>query len=81
MLQEFGETCSLFGREVEFHVGCVLLEAVEKLFSRRSHDVVDFVHLVQLVVAWEQREERQHFEEDSARTPKVHFVAVVTVCE
>ena len=43
-------------RKVEFHVSRVLLEVVQQLFVGRAQDVVDFVHLVYLVIAWEQRE-------------------------
>ena len=40
---------------------------------------MNLVDLVQLIVPWEQREERQHLKEDAAYTPDVHFVSIVAV--
>lgn len=42
---------------------------------------MDLMHLVQLVVPWKQREQRNHFEHDTANTPQVHLVAVEAVGE
>ena len=50
----------------EFSIGC-------------TEDVMNFVHLIKFVVAWEQREEGKYFEVDTADTPVVHLVVVVSV--
>jgi hypothetical protein len=42
---------------------------------------MDFMNLVQFIVTWEQWKERDDFEHDTAYSPKVHFVPVVTVCQ
>ena len=49
-------TRSFNAREVEFHVGGVLLEVVKKCLVWRSQDVVYFVHLVYFIITRKQRE-------------------------
>ena len=39
---------------------------------------MDLVDLVQLVFAWEKREQRQYLKEHTAHSPDVHFVVVIT---
>jgi hypothetical protein len=56
------------------------LELVENFLRWCSEDVVDFVHLVKLIVAWEERKEAHDFKEDAAYAPIVHFVVVISVC-
>ena len=58
----------------------VLLEGVEDLLRRRPKNVVYFVNLVQLVIAWKQREKGEDLEEDATDTPYVHLVAIVAIC-
>lgn len=47
---------ALFSLEVKVHMGGLLLELRENFCRWRSHYVVDFVDLIQLVVAREQWE-------------------------
>ena len=42
---------------------------------------MDFMDLVELVVAWEERKEGQDLKVDAAYAPVVHLVIVVPVCE
>ena len=42
---------------------------------------MDLVHLVKLVVPWEDGEQAEHLEEDATDAPVVHLVVVVTVGE
>ena len=42
---------------------------------------MNFVDLVELVVAGEEREEGKYFEKDAAHAPDVHLVPVVTVSQ
>lgn len=65
--------------EIELHVGCVLLELSEQVFIWSANDVVNFVHLVQFIVAWEKREQRNYLEQHAADAPNVHFVPVIAV--
>ena len=58
----------------------VLLEGVKDLLRRRPKNVVYFVNLVQLVIAWKQREKGEDLEEDATDTPYVHLVAIVAIC-
>lgn len=81
MRNQLGDARSLHSRKVELHVGCVFLEVVQQLLLRRAHNVVNFVHLVNFVVAWKQRKQRNDFEKDTANAPQVHFVAVIAVGE
>jgi hypothetical protein len=37
------------------------------------------MHLVKLVVAWEEWEESKYFKEHTSNAPVVHFVVVVTI--
>lgn len=57
----------------------VLLEFLEERIFGRPDDVVDLVNLVQLVVAREERVERNDLEEHAADAPQVHLVAIVAV--
>ena len=59
----------------------VLLEVIEKVFVWRAQDVVNLVHLVDLIVAGEQREERDDFKKNAANAPQVHLVTVIAVRE
>ena len=62
-------------------MGRVLLKFSEEVFVWGSNDVVDFVHLVELVVAWKKREQRNYLEQHAAHTPKVHFIPIITVSQ
>jgi len=42
---------------------------------------MNFVNLVQFVIAWKQREQRNYFKEDAANAPIVHLVVVVAIGE
>ena len=68
-------------REVKLHMRCIFLEIVQQCLFGAAQDIVDFVHLVHLVVAGEQWEQRDDLEEHAAYAPKVHLVAVVAVGE
>ena len=57
----------------------VLLKGVQGLLWRRPQYVVYFMDLVQLVIAGEKREQGENFEEDTADSPYIHLVAVVSV--
>ena len=63
----------------EVHVACMPLELVEQLLVGCAEDVMDLVHLVELVIAWEEGEQGNDFEHDTADAPQVHLVAVVAV--
>lgn len=81
MRNQFDDARSLDRGEVELHVRCILLEVVKEALVGRAKNVVDLVHLVDLIVSWEQREERDNFEEDAANAPQVHLVTVIAVRE
>ena len=57
----------------------VLLKGVQGLLWRRPQYVVYFMDLVQLVIAGEEREQGENFEEDTTDSPYIHLVAVVSV--
>ena len=40
---------------------------------------MDLVHLVKLIVSWEQGEQRNNLEHDAAHAPQIHLVSIVTV--
>ena len=65
----------------EVHVARVALELVKQLLIRCPQDVMDLVHLVELVIAGEEREQGDHFEHDASDAPQVHLVAIVSICE
>ena len=46
-----------------------------------SENVVYFMNLVELVLAWEQWEQTEDLEEYASHAPNVHFVVVVAFCE
>lgn len=60
-------------------MGCNLFEFVEQLLTRCTQYIVDFVNLVQFVIAGEEREQRKNFEKHAADPPIVHLVVVVAV--
>jgi hypothetical protein len=55
------------------------LEFGEQVSRRRSKNVMNFVDLVELVVAREERVQREHFKVHASDSPVVHFVVVVAV--
>ena len=40
---------------------------------------MDFVDLVDFVIAWEEGKEGDDFKKDAAYAPEVHFVAVIAI--
>jgi len=81
MWNQFCDACAFDGWEVELHVCRVFLELGEQAFFWRPKDVMNFVHLIKLIVAWKQREKRNDFKHDAADSPEVHFVSVVPIGE
>lgn len=42
---------------------------------------MNFVYLIELVVAWEKWEQREYLKVDAAHSPVVHFVIIVAIRE
>ena len=40
---------------------------------------MDLVHLINFIIAWEEGKERENFKENTANTPNVHLVVIVSV--
>ena len=40
---------------------------------------MNFVDLVDFVIAWEEREQRYHFEQHTADAPQIHLVTIVAI--
>jgi hypothetical protein len=57
------------------------LELFEELVRRRAEDVMNFVDLVELVVAREERKQGEHFKIDAANAPVVHLMIIVAVSQ
>lgn len=57
MRYELSYTYELLGLEVELHVSCMLLEVLQELLRRCTHDVVNFIYLVKLIISRKQGEE------------------------
>lgn len=57
----------------------MLPEEVKDLLAGCSDYVMNFIYLVELIVTWKQRAQRQYLVHDTADSPDVHFVAVVAV--
>jgi len=74
-----GDSCSFLFREVKLHMRSHFLKLVEQFFVWCSYNVMDFVHLIQLVCSWKKRSESQDFEEYTPNAPVVHFVVVIAV--
>lgn len=80
MLDQLGDPGTLWDMwKVELHVGRVFLEFVQQLLRRGPHDVMNPYHLVEFIVAGEEREKGENFEENATDTPEIHFVSIVTV--
>jgi hypothetical protein len=56
MWDQLNYSCPLHNREVEFHVSRILLKVVEECLVWGAQDVMDLVHLVHLIISWEERE-------------------------
>lgn len=80
MGNQLGDALILFGSEFELHVRSNFLKFVKQFLGRCTEDVMNFVDLVKLILAWEQRVQGQDLEEDATDSPNIHFVAVVAVC-
>ena len=57
------------------------LEFGQELWRGRPQNIVNFVHLVKFVIAWEQRKQGQYFKVDTAHTPIVHLMIVVAISQ
>ena len=60
-------------------MGGILLKLVNQFLGRSPQHIVDPMYLVEFVFAWEQREQGQNFEEDTAHAPDVHLIPVMSV--
>ena len=66
--------------EVEFDMGILIpFEPLENVLLRSAENVMDLVDLVEFVLAREEWEEAQDFEEDAANSPHIHLVVVVAL--
>lgn len=77
--KEFLQPHSLLGREVELHMCCMAFKAVEDLLLGCSEDMVDEVHLVELIPSRKKGLFLEQFEENATETPDVHLLIVVAV--
>lgn len=59
----------------------LLLEVIQELLPRSTHDVVDLVDLVELIVARKEGKQREDLKEHASGTPYVHLVPIVAVCK
>jgi hypothetical protein len=57
----------------------IFLKLLHEVVRRRPKHGVDLMDLIKLVIPGEEREKRDHFEKDATYTPKIHFVAVVSI--
>lgn len=57
----------------------MFLKVFKKLLFGRTYNIMNFVDLIELVVARKQWVQREHLEEHSTSAPQVHLVSVVTV--
>lgn len=76
---KFGNARPFLWLKVKLHVTGLSLKLGKQFWCWRPQDVVDLVHLIQLVVAWEKRKEGEDFEVHAAYAPIVHLVVVVPV--
>jgi len=42
---------------------------------------MNFMNLVKLVISWKQGKQRDYFKKNTAYSPQIHFVAIVSICE
>ena len=40
---------------------------------------MNFVHLIEFIIAWKQRKEREYLKVNAADTPIIHLVIIITV--
>ena len=59
----------------------LLLKFVEDFLRWCSKNVMNFVDLVQLIVAWKDREETYDLKEDTSYSPVVHLMIIVAICK
>ena len=57
----------------------VLLESIEDFLRGRAQNVVDFVYLVEFIVAGEEWKQGKDLEKDTAHAPNIHLVPVVPI--
>lgn len=80
--QQFSNTSTLFNfREIKFHVSSVFLKFIEEVLRWRPHNVVNSMYLIKFIISREEWKQGEHFKEDTANTPHIHFVSVITVCQ
>lgn len=53
MWNQLVNTCPFLSSKVEVHMRRLLLKFSQDLSRWRPHNVVDFIHLIEFIVAWE----------------------------
>jgi len=57
------------------------LELIQEFLCRSPLNIVNFMDLVDLIVAWKERKEGKHLEENASDSPNIHFVVIVAIGE
>jgi hypothetical protein len=60
-------------------MGGIFLELFKEFLSWRAHNIMNFVYLIEFIIAGEKRVERQNFEKNTSNAPNVHFVTVKSI--
>ena len=78
MGDQVADSCAPLRGKMKFDVRVlVALETLKNVFLGSAQDVMDFVHLIELVFSWEKGEEGQDLEKDAADAPDIHFVVII----
>lgn len=79
MWYELLETFELSRREIDLHMGCMLLKVLQYFVVRRSQYFMDLINLIKFVISREKWTQRENFIHYTAYAPNVHFIAIVSV--
>jgi|688.fasta_scaffold466301_1 hypothetical protein len=60
-------------------MGGIFLELFKEFLSWRAHNIMNFVYLIEFIIAGEKRVEWQNFEKNTSNAPNVHFVTVKSI--
>ena len=78
--QKFLYSNAFFGWKIDLHMSGLTSKTLKNFCPWSAQDIVNSMDLVELILTGEKRFFGYQFEENTAKTPNVHFLVIVAVC-
>ena len=60
-------------------MSCLTFETVNELLFRSSKDIINAMYLIKFIPTWEERFFGDEFKENTAKSPNVHLLIIISV--